>query len=105
MKGDCGIHTIAAVTGDDFDQVKDMFVERFGKTHIVGSDMRTLLTERGWRWTHAYAMNADDLPKTGSVVVVTRRGFYAVVDGVPHNEFNATICGYYEEPMAASLSA
>lgn len=81
MKGDCGIRAISAVTGTPFNDVKDMFVQRFGKTHILGPDMRQLLS--GWRWTHNYGMPVSAVPAEGKVVVVTRRGFYAVIDGEP----------------------
>jgi hypothetical protein len=95
VKGDCGIRTISAVTGSSFDDVKNMFAKRFGKTHILGPDMRQLLGD--WHWTHAYGIPAASLPAEGKVVVVTRRGFYAVIDGQPHSAFPATICGYYQE--------
>lgn len=95
MKGDCGIRAISAVTGSSFDDVKDMFVRRFGKTHILGPEMRQLLS--GWSWTHDYGIPASALPDVGKVVVVTRRGFYAVIDGQPQDAFPAVICGYYRE--------
>ena len=97
-KGDCGIRAISAVTGSSFGEVEDMFVRLFGKTHIRGRDMRQLLTANGWTWTHAYGIPIEAVPTVGKVVVVTRRGFYAVIDGEPHEAFPAPICGYYQEP-------
>lgn len=98
MKGACGIRTLAYVTGQDFDDVRWYLAKRFGKTHILGPDMRQLLTGWGWTWTNSRGASRSQLPQQGTIVVTTRRGFYAMTDGQPHQGFEAPICGYYTPP-------
>lgn len=95
-KEDCGIRAVCAVTGSSIGDVTDMFIRRFGKTHILGRDMRKLLTFNGWTWTRARELS--EAVSAGNVIVVTRRGFFAVVDGKPRDVIGAPICGYYRVP-------
>lgn len=99
---DCGVKAIATVTGRPVDDVKSELVGLYGGFQLNGSQMRRYLRHRlGWSWTHT--VDPTDLPQRGSVIVVTRRGFYALTDGVANMRIYAPQCGYYLPPVNTSL--
>ena len=97
--GTCGYLALAALGGRSPVAVATMLRHRFGTDHISGREMREIATAQGWAWTNMQGRHRADLPQTGRYLVVTRRGFYALIDGVPNLTINAPLCGYYSVPV------
>lgn len=96
---DCGARAVAAVTGRRVEHVKLDFIDRFGSIEVNGQQMREYLTGLGWNWHHA-PLRQDQIRGILRIygeqyVVVTRKGFYAVVNGEFIDPIAAPHCGFY----------
>lgn len=94
--GTCGYQAIAAVTGKSVTRVREQLLTLFGTDHINGVQMRSVANLFGWQWVYRHCAECfKGVPAHGKYVVVTRRGFYAQIDGWQNMHINAPICGYY----------
>lgn len=92
-KRDCGVRALCRVLNVERQWLEDELSYIVGTTVLSGKDMREYMDWIGWNWKNV--SNLDDIPR--DALVVTHRGFYAVVDGDGHDVIGAPICGYYYE--------
>lgn len=88
---DCGARALSYVLDLPVEDVKKHLVQRHGDFQLTGKQMRREMTEIGFQWT--YTTDPTHVPD--DALVVTRRGFYGVVGGVPNMTIAAPQCGYY----------
>lgn len=96
---DCGVRAVAAVTGSTIERVALDFKEQFGSIEVNGKQMRQYMTGLGWRWHNAplpaHLLRGMLCIYGEQYIVVTRRGFYAVVNCMDINPIDAPHCGFY----------
>lgn len=95
---DCGVRAIATITGRTYDDVKQEFATRFGTYCVNGKQMREYITDDGWSWFNLQTVGVQGIPTTNdSLLIVTRRGFYSLINQQPNMIIDAPVCGYYRK--------